>query len=84
MTWHELEEIRRDHEWRTLHVRLGDIFADLAWLHLHRTPSHCRHRKACGLLVKAVDQYQLAGLGRRAESAWRYARLVHRIMGRAA
>ena len=80
----ELERIRSAREWRTLHVRLGDIYFDLGRLFIHKTTSHYRHRKAAGLLIKACDQYQLAGLGRRAEIAWRYARLVHRIIGRAA
>ncbi len=83
--WDRLEAWRAYQRHRTLAIELGDIYADLAWLHVHKTRPRYRHRmyrKAAGLALKAADQFQVAGLGRRARAAWRYARLVHRAAGR--
>ncbi len=83
--WDRTEAWRAYQRHRTLAIQLGDLWSDLAWLHVHKTRQRCRprmYRKAAGLLVKAVAQYQYAGLGRRARAAWRYARIVHRAAGR--
>jgi hypothetical protein len=84
--WDRREAWRAYQRHRTLAIQLGDIWAELAWLHVHRTRPRRRHlmyRKAAGLLVKAAAQFQYAGLGRRARSAWRYALVLHRAAGRA-
>jgi hypothetical protein len=78
MTFAEIEQLREEQGWRELFIRLGDQFADLAWLFVHKTRGRSRFRKACGLLVKACDMYQRGGLSRRARSCWRYAQLLHR------
>jgi hypothetical protein len=87
MTWAEIEAHRAEQEYRILFIRLGDIHADLAWLWVHRTaigrPNLQKAGVACGRLMRAVEMYQLAGLTRRARSAWRYARLLHRARWRA-
>ena len=83
MTFAEIEQLREEQGWRTLHIRLGDIYADAAWVYVHKTRERSRYRRACGLLMKAVEQYQLGGLSRRARSCWRYAQLLHRAGRRA-
>jgi hypothetical protein len=87
LTWAEIEAQRAEQEYRILFIRLGDIFADLAWLHIHKTaigrPNLRKAGVAGGLLVKACSQYQLAGLTRKARSSWRYAKLLHRARWRA-
>ena len=86
--WSRIEAVRRHQQHRTLAIALGDIFADLAWCYIHRTAAggpNLRHSRTCaGLLMKAVEEYQFAGLSRRARSAWRYARLLHRAQTREA
>lgn len=78
-----LEAVRAEAAYRRLLVRLGDINADLAWLLVHKVGIRTAD-KACARLMVSCELYQRAGLTRRARSAWRYARLIHRAKGRAA
>jgi hypothetical protein len=59
-----------------LAVTLGDIFLTAAQAFAALDPKH--RRRAAGLLVRACDQYQQAGLSRRARACWRLARFMHR------
>lgn len=81
--WREIEAARARQFYRELAIQLGDSFTELAraWIHNTRVGGgpNLRHaNKACGLLIRAANQYQMAGLSGRAVCVWRYAMLLHR------
>jgi hypothetical protein len=85
----DIEASRRRQEWRILWIRIGDIFRELARAWVLNTGiggrPNLRHAgKACGLLVKAADAYQTAGLTWQARVMCRYARLLHLARSREA
>lgn len=77
--------VRRElfHEYqarRVLAARLGDLFFELAraWVHLNgrHTPA------AVAACWRAVEMYGLAGMSRRARTAWRWAQIRHAARAR--
>lgn len=71
-----LAELRRHHAERMRSILLGDLslgigrlFASFGGRHMHKS------RRA---LLTAARHYMAGGLGRRADIAWRLARLIHR------
>ena len=71
--------------WRPLWIQLGHIYANLAWLRIHRADErnwYVNGKLAAGLLIRSVDAYQNAGMGRKAEAVSRYARLLRRAYWR--
>lgn len=76
-----LEMYRREAVRRQIAINLGDAFAGAAaayvnWSRCWR-PEPRYIRTACGLCIKAIDAYQLAGLGRRAQILERFMRVIH-------
>jgi hypothetical protein len=81
MSWQERELWAEWQETRTLRITMGETFVLLAWLRLNKFPSgswYANGKQVAGLLVRAVDAYQEAGMGRKAEAVSRYARLLRR------
>lgn len=77
-----LELSRRAAIRRQIAINLGDAFAHGAAAYTKLARSAGRHdpkyiRTACGLCIKAIDAYQLAGLGRRAQIIERFMRVIH-------
>jgi hypothetical protein len=75
--WDRIERTRDLQRWRVLCITLGDAYLGAArgFVRLHG-----RHiPRAVGLLVKAAEQFQSGGLTRQGRSAWRYARMLHRL-----
>lgn len=76
-----LELSRRAAIRRQIAINLGDAFAHgaAAYVNLSRRwrPEPRYIRTACGLCIKAIDAYQLAGLGRRAQVIERFMRVIH-------
>jgi hypothetical protein len=66
---------------RTLAIAMGEMYLSLARAHVDLRRDH---RQACGLLVKASERFQAAGLTRRAKVVWRYSRMLHAMRWRAA
>lgn len=87
--WDLIEARRAWQEYRVFAITMGDVYVELARCSIHNTrpdgmPNIQRAGTAAALLVKACQQYQEAGLGRRAAVAWRYARLLHAARSRGA
>lgn len=79
--WDRVEAWRRYQIHRLTAVALGDLYVSLARAFVELSPTARRRhncRRSAGLLVRAADQYQAAGLTRRARTVWRYGRFMHR------
>jgi hypothetical protein len=63
-------------------MQLGDIYLALAQAYV-RIGGRNRPR-AVDLVVRSCEWYGLAGMTRRGQSAWRYARMIHRARWREA
>ena len=74
--WDRLETLRGRQRQRALAIQLADIYFEAARCYARLGLGHIP--KATGLLVKAVAEYQAAGLTRRGQIAWRYAQRLHR------
>jgi hypothetical protein len=70
------------HHSRVVHIECADEFVSIA-RRVMRPPIR-NVGWACRLLMKAAAAYGAAGLSRRSEAVWRYARLVHRARSREA
>jgi hypothetical protein len=75
-----LAELRRHHAERVSSILLGDVslvigraYAAFGGRHMHKS------RRA---LLTAARHYMAGGLGRRADIAWRLARLIHQAEAR--
>ncbi len=83
-----IEGVRDAAARRRILVTVGGCFVGLAAAHVDlwrgRWGRDHNARAACGLLLRAVDAYQLADLGRRASSCSRYMQAVHGAMSRKA
>lgn len=86
VVWDRIEAWRSYQRCRVLSATLGDIYVSLARAFVETsvpTKRRASLRRAAGLLVRAVYQFQLAGMSRQAQVAWRYARFMHRAAWRA-
>jgi hypothetical protein len=75
--WDRIERTRDLQRWRVLCITLGDAYLGAARGFVGLSGRHIP--RAVGLLVKAAAQYQAGGLTRQGRSAWRYARMLHRL-----
>lgn len=87
--WREIEAARARQFYRELAIQLGDNWTELAraWIHNTRVgggPNLRYANKAAALLLRACNQFQIAGLSGRAARRWRYALLLQRAATRGA
>ena len=81
LDYQRAEAMRLWQQHRTLAVAMGEMFLSLARAHVDLRRDR---RRACGLLVKAAERFQAAGLTRRARAVWRYSRMLHAATWRSA
>lgn len=74
LAYQRAEATRRWQQHRTLAISLGDMYLAMARAHVDLRRDR---RRACGLLVKAAERFQAAGLTGRARLVWRYSRMLH-------
>lgn len=80
--WERRELFREYQRRRVLAVQIGEVYLGLARAYVRAGGRNIP--RAVGLLVRACEQFGLAGLMRRGQGAWRYARLLHRAQCRRA
>lgn len=74
--WERRERFREYQAQRLLAAQLAEVYLALARAHVRLGGRNVP--RAVGLVVRACEWFGLAGLTRRGECAWRWARFAHR------